>query len=99
GDNPERQLLAAAANDDRRIRLLHRLRGIARLLQLVIPAIEVGQMLRAEALVDLTRLSKSPDALAGTIERDVHARVLVLIPARADAEIEPPARDNIHGAG
>jgi len=56
-------------------------------------------MLRAERFVDLTCLIEPPDPLAGLEEGDAHARVLVLVPARADAEVEPPLGDYIRRDG
>src|SRR5262245_59710546 len=77
------ELLTTAADDDGRIRLLHRFRLQPGLGELVVPPIEVGEVLRPEPLGDLAGLAEAPDALAGGIEWDSHALVLILIPAGA----------------
>ena len=56
-------------------------------------------MLGAEGLVDFARLIEPPDALARLVEGEAHACVLVLVPARADAEIEPPLGDDVRRDG
>ena len=90
------ELLAAAADDEGRIRLLDRLRLAAGLLELVVAPVEVGELLGPEPPGDLAGLAEAPDALAGRVERDAHALVLVLVPAGADAEIEATVGDHVH---
>src|SRR4051794_7235277 len=91
------ELLAAATDDERGIRLLDRLRFAARLAELVVPPLEVGELLRAQPPGDLAGLAEATNALARRVERDSHALVLVLVPAGADAEIEATVGDHIDG--
>ena len=56
-------------------------------------------MLGEEPLDDLARLAEPPDALARRVERDAHAFVLVLIPARADPQIQPAVGDDVDRRG
>src|SRR5262249_8469473 len=93
------QLLAAAADHEGRVGLLDRLRLAARLLELVVAPVEVGQMLGPEHLCQLARLTQPSDALARLVEWDAHAAMLVLVPACADPKIQPSVRDDVHRRG
>jgi hypothetical protein len=52
-------------------------------------------VLRPQAPSDLAGLPEAPDALAGRVEGDPHALVLVLVPAGADAELETTLGDRL----
>src|SRR5262249_11491344 len=86
-------------NDEWWVRLLDRLWLAAGLFQLVVAPLEVGEVLREKPLRDLAGLAEAPDALAGRVERDTHALMLVFVPAGADAEIQATARDHVHCGG
>src|SRR5262245_28706605 len=76
GDHAQSQLLSAAPNDDGWRGLLHRLGLAARLMQLVIPALEGGDWLRPQSPDDLTGLVQPSDALTRRVERHAIHRVL-----------------------
>ena len=92
-------LRAAAADDERRMRLLHRLRLPVELGHPVVLAVERERAVGEEPLEDRDRLREPRDAHAGAVER--HAGLLVVggHPARADAELEPAVGEQVERAG
>src|SRR5690606_37845004 len=74
GDDAQRELLTATADHEGRVGLLDRLWLEASLLELIVAAIEVNEGLGEEAPDQLAGLAETPDALAGRVERDAHAR-------------------------
>ena len=71
----ERHLLAAAADPDRRVGLLHALRLVDRPAHLVILALERGVVLRPHGVDDLQRLAQHPQALRAVGVRRSRRRV------------------------
>src|SRR5215831_19413171 len=83
----QRQPLAAATEYERRMRLLDRLGFAAGVGELIVAPSEIRDRLSPEQPDDLARLVESVDALGGRVERDAVHGMLLLMPARADAEI------------
>src|SRR3712207_354541 len=71
GDDAEGELLAAAADHERRVRTLDRLRLAARLRELVVAAVVVGRGPGEQQLDQVARLAEAADALARSEERRV----------------------------
>ena len=95
GHGPQRALRAGSADDDGRVRPLHRLRLTARLAQLVVRALEVGDLVAQQARDHLERLVEPIEALLERREVDAERIALVLVPAGADAELEPAVRHDV----
>ena len=95
GHDAQRDLLAAAADHQLGMRLLHRLGIERRVGELVVAALEGGAALRPQRRDDLARLVQPLQPLAQGIERNAVRLVLVLLPAGAEAEQQPPARDDV----
>src|SRR6185437_4915539 len=72
-----------------------RLRLAARLFQLIIATIIGHSRLGPEPPDQLARLTQPPDTLARRRQWDAVHLMFQLVPARADAEIEPSVRDMI----
>ena len=68
----------------------------ASLVELVVAAVEVGELLGPEPPRDLAGFAEAPDTLAGRVERDPHTLVLVFVPTGADAELEAAVGDHVH---
>ena len=88
---------APAADDQRRVRLLHRLRQGVELLDPVVLALERERARLPRAVHDLDLLGEDPEARAHVVEREAVGAVLRLEPAGADAELHPPAGDVVGG--
>ena len=80
---------AAAADQERRARSLHRLGHPVEIGDAVVLAVERERAVGEEALQHRDRLGEPRDAHAGPIERDARLLVVGRHPARADAELEP----------
>ena len=88
-------LLAAAADADRRVRLLRALRLVARVLELVVLAVEVVDLLGQQTDQHLAGLLEAVEALPDGAEFDAVRAGLLFVPARADAELEPAVGDDV----
>ena len=58
---------------------------------------EVERPLGPRAVDDLHLLGQAVEALARAVEREAEGRVLALVPARAEAELDAPARHVVGG--
>jgi hypothetical protein len=92
-------LRAHAADQDRRMRTLHRLRHEWRVLRLVVLAVERGRVLGEELRHHLDGLDEAVRAAAGRVEGDAVGLVLLLEPAGAHAEDHAPAAHVVDGRG
>src|SRR6266436_4788483 len=90
-DDLERDLLTAAADHQLGARLLHRLGHERRVVELVVLALEGRAVLGPEHVQHLAGLVEALEPLAHRVERDAVGRVLVFLPAGADAADEPAA--------
>jgi hypothetical protein len=88
GSGAQRAPLAAAPDDDRRVRLLYRLGLAARAGELVVLAREICRLLAQEADNDLARFLEPVAALGRAAQLDAVGARLFLIPPGADAELE-----------
>ena len=88
---------AAAAYEQRRPRLLHRLRLRRRVFERVVPAVEVDALLRPEPVDDLDLLGEHLDPRPRLREREAVRAVLALHPAGAEPELDPAARHVVGG--
>src|SRR5205814_10362690 len=93
GHDLERPLRTGAADPDRGMRLLHRLRLGDRVGERVVLPFEARAFLRPEPLDDPDRLPEPPDPLAERREVHPELRELGLVPGGADAELEPAVRE------
>jgi hypothetical protein len=92
-------LLLTASADEERQRSLHRLgheRGVG---QLVVLAVERGALVGEQALDHLAGFVEAREALAERVERDAVGAVLVLLPARAEAEHDAAAAHVVERRG
>ena len=97
GDHPQRLLLAAAADHDRRVRPGQRLRRVERALERVVLA-AVGLLVAVPHLqADLQGLLQPLEALRDRRERDAEPARLLLVPGRPDAEPRPAVRQHVEG--
>src|SRR5439155_9368257 len=94
---PQRLLLAHAADHDRRMRPLQALRRVQRTLQPKLLALERRLVLRPHAQADLKGFLKLLESLLQGWEWDAQAAALLLIPAGADAEPGPALREHVEG--
>ena len=97
GDGAQRALLAAAADADRRVRPLHRLRLAAGGRQLVVLAVEVGGLVGEQPDDHLERLVEAVEALLERRQLDAVGVALLLVPAGAEAELEAAVRRRCRG--
>src|SRR5438132_787753 len=97
GRRPERALLALAADPDGQT-LLDGLRIAARVVEVEVLALEVRDGLIEEHAQDLHRFLEMILADADPLEGDAETLVLVLMPARADAQLAAAAREVVDGA-
>ena len=95
----QRALLAAAADADRRVRLLRALRLVAGVLELVVLAVEGRGLLGEQAGQHLAGLLEAVEALLDAAELDAVGAGLLLVPAGADAELEPAVGDDVERRG
>src|SRR5581483_2469399 len=93
----QRALRPAAADPDRGMRPLHRLRLGDRVLEPVVLAVERGGRLAPQRGDDLQRLLEPVRPVRHGAEGQPEHGVLVLGPSRSDAELEPPAGEVVHG--
>ena len=96
GDDAQHALLAAAADQDRQ-RVLHRLRFADRVGELVVLAVEGGRGLAQQAVQDLQGLDETVQQPLHRGQLDAVLLVLVDLPAGADAEGEAAAGDLVDG--
>ena len=89
----QQHLLAGAADHDRRMRLLQRLRQAHRVGHGVVLAVHRRLRLREHAADDLAGLVERVEAAGHGLEVDAEVLVLELEPAGADAEVEAAAAD------
>ena len=92
---PQRPLLAAAADEDRRPARLHRARHVAGLVDPVVAAVERRRLLGEHGPADLQRLLQPVQPLAGGREVEAQSLVLDVVPGRADAEDGPARADDV----
>jgi len=97
-DQLQRHLLASAADPDRRVRLLHRLRLVDRSPQLVEATVERRFVLRPHRLDHLQRLAQHAQPIRGFGVFVPVSLVLVLVPTGADAEDQPAAAHHVDAA-
>ena len=90
-------LLAAAADADRRVRLLRPLRLVAGVLELVVLAVESRRLLAQQACQHLARFLEAVEALLDRAELDSVGTGFLFVPACADTEFEPAVRDDVQG--
>lgn len=96
-DHPQRLLLAATADEDRRVRALHGLRGVEGAAE---PVVLAGIRLDAVAPhleADLQRLLEALEALGGGREGQAETDALLLVPRGADAEHGAALRQHVEG--
>src|SRR5437763_16942358 len=94
-DDREHELLAAGADPDWRMWLLHRARVVAGILELVVPALEVRLVSRHQQSHDLDGFVQALGALLDRRKWDAQFLVLRLVPGRPHPDLEPPAGDVI----
>src|SRR5436309_3298031 len=95
GHDAQGDALAAAADHQLGMGRLHWL-GIERSIrELVVAPLEVAAALGPQGLHHLARLVQTLQPLAHRPERDAVGLVLVLLPARAEPQEEPAARDDV----
>src|SRR5882672_8158972 len=95
-DYAQRHIFAARTNQDRRMRLLGRLRIEARIAQLMIAPAEVRTLLGPQPLDDLERFFEPAQSPAGSVKRNAVFLMLLLEPPRADPQDKTAAADDIH---
>ena len=95
GHDAQGHALAAAADHQLGMRLLHGLGIEGRVRELVVLAVEGAAPLRPQRVEYFARLVQPLEPLAQRVEGDAVGFVLVLLPARAEAEDEPTARDDV----
>src|SRR5262249_43945825 len=88
---------ASTADEQRRPRLLNRLRLRGRVLERVVPAAEVDPLLGPEPVHDLDLLGAHLDAYPRLGEREAVRAVLALVPAGAHPELDPATRYVVGG--
>ena len=88
-------LWSAAGDHQRRVRLLDHLGAAFGLRHRVVRAGEVHLIFGEQSLHERDRLGQPRDAHAAAVERDAGALVVAIEPARANAELEPPAREHV----
>ena len=81
------------------MRPLHGLRQPGRVLERVVPAVEVDVRLRPEPVHDLELLGEHLHAHGRLREREAEGAVLPLHPAGAEPELDPAAGDVVDGRG
>src|SRR5262249_58930966 len=96
-DETEQHALAAAADQDGRMRPAHRLRAAPRLVQPVVAAAERRSLLSPEELLQRERLVELREPDADRRELVAVAVVLALVPSRTHAVDEPPAGEHVDG--
>ena len=94
--DPQRLLLAAAGDPQRDAAVLQRQWPADRPVDLVVLAVECGRARRPELVHDLHALVEHADAVARSGEPVAVGAPLVLVPARPDAHLGPPAGDHVH---
>ena len=97
GDELQRPLLAAPADEDGRSARLHRRRHVAGLVDPVVGAGERGRLLGEHGPADLQRLLQPVQPFAGRREVEPEALVLDVVPGRPDPEDRPPRTDDVEG--
>src|SRR4029450_12011399 len=95
GDQPQRALLAVAADQDRGAAGPQRERYVQRLAGPVVASLEARALAAEHGADDLQRLLQPVEALAQRREPEAVAGVLGLEPAGADAEHRAAARDHV----
>ena len=88
-----------AADEERRMRLLHRLGQAGSVVEDVVAAAEVDAVLRPEPVHDLQLLREHLDAHARLREREAERAVLPFHPAGAEPELDAAARDVVGRGG
>ena len=92
---PQRLLLAAAADHDRRPGSAQRRRHAQRLGELVVPPLVRPVVVAPHLLADLQRLLQPLEPLADRHHRHAQAALLPLVPGRADAQPGPAAGQHV----
>src|SRR3954463_2984259 len=85
----------ATADDDRWVRLLHRLRVAVEIVDRVVLTIEAERSLRPETLHDRERLIETRDPDARLVERETALLVVDGHPPGAHTELEPTTRQQV----
>src|SRR5690348_2334707 len=95
GGDAQSALLAAAPDADRRVGPLWTLRLVTGVLELIELAVEGRRILAQQAGKHLARFLEAVEALLEAPEFDAVGAGLLLVPARADPELESAVRDVI----
>src|ERR1019366_1082184 len=95
----QRPPLAAAADPQGRVWLVHRLGLPESASELVVPAREICGLLRQQADDDLARFLEPVAALGWAAQLDAVGAGLFLIPPGADAEFKPAGGHDVEGGG
>ncbi len=95
GDEPQRPLLPAAADQDRGPAGSDRTWDVEGVLDAVVGAVEAGCVLAEHEPADLHGLRETLEALARRGELEPVSPVLLLVPGRADAEDRATRRDDV----
>src|SRR5512132_4595953 len=88
---------ALCSEPDRRTRGLRRRRMVERLLQLEVPAPERRRATRKQLAQHLEGLLQDGEPFPNRPEPVPEGPELVLVPSRADPEIKPAPREEVHG--
>jgi hypothetical protein len=99
GGGADRAARAAAAHQQRGMRLLHGLRLRVEVLDLVVPALERERAGLPRAVHDLDLLGEDLEPRAGVVEGEAVGAVLGLEPAGAHPKLHAAARDVIDRDG
>ena len=95
--DPQRHLLAAPGDPQRDPAVLQRQRPDDRAVDLVVPAVQRGHALGPGLAHDLHALVEHPQPLPAPREAVAVGPPLVLVPAGADAHLDPAAGDDVAG--
>ena len=96
---PQRAVGPAPADADGRVGLLHRLGLTPRVVQLVVLPLEGRHGVGEQARDDLERLVEAVEPLLERGEVDAVGVALLLVPPRAETELEPTAGDDVERGG
>ena len=88
-------LRTARADEDRRVRLLHRLGQTVQAVDRVVLALEAVRAGRPQSLVDVERFDHPSDAHAVAFLRDAGLLVVRVHPSGSDAELDPSSREHV----
>src|SRR5262249_39104896 len=95
----ERPRPALATDDDRRMRSLDRLWLASRVSELSVPTVERGRGVREQSDDRLDPFVEAVEPLPQRWERDAVGVALLLVPAGAEADVEPAAGHDVDRGG